>query len=329
MTAAVAAESAPHIPVLLQEMLEFMAPAEGEIHLDGTFGAGGYSRALLERAPCRLVAIDRDPDVQETASAMAAEYAGRFTFLPGAFGEMTGLLKAAGIAQLDGIVLDIGVSSMQLDKADRGFSFQQDGALDMRMAQAGRSARDLVNEAREDELADIIFHYGEEKAARKVARAIIHARQEKPIERTLELAEIVRSAVKKYYGNKGYGKKSAGIDPATRTFQALRICVNDELGELERALRAALALLKPGGRLVVVVFHSLEDRIVKRFFAEATGNAPGISRHTPMMTAQERGAEEYELLTRKPVTASEREMAENPRARSAKLRTLRRRGGAV
>lgn len=317
---------APHIPVLLQEMLGLMAPRADETHVDATFGAGGYSRALLGAAPCRVVAIDRDPDAMPAARAMEREFAGRFTFLPGAFGDMDALLAAAGMPQVDGIVMDVGVSSMQLDQAERGFSFSADGPLDMRMAQAGRSARDVVNESREEELADIIYHLGEEKAARKVARAIVHAREEKMIERTSQLAEIVRSAVGKYYGNKGYGNKSGGIDPATRTFQALRIHVNDELGELERALQAAVGLLAPGGRLVVVAFHSLEDRIVKRFFADVTGNIPRASRHVPVQ--DDHGSASFVLLTKKPVTAKDGETHRNPRARSAKLRAVMRQGVA-
>lgn len=313
----------PHIPVLLQEMLELMAPEKEETHLDATFGAGGYSRALLERAPCRVVAMDRDPAVLPTAEGMAAAFAGRFTFVSGAFGQMDSLLPEAGIAQLHGIVMDIGVSSMQIDEAVRGFSFQKDGPLDMRMAQAGASAREVVNQVREEELADIIFHYGEEKAARKVARAIVMARAEKPIERTLELAEIVRKAAAKYYGN---SKKS--IDPATRTFQALRIYVNDELGELERALHASVRLLAPGGRLVVVTFHSLEDRMVKRFFADMAGKHAGASRHAPQQ-AQQPKAPDFRLLTAKPVVAGAQEAAGNPRARSAKLRALCREGRAA
>lgn len=317
-------QDAPHIPVLLQEMLEFMAPEAGKLYVDATFGAGGYSRALLEAAPCQLVGIDRDPDVLPTAQILQAQ-CDRFRFLSGAFGDMREVLHSAEITQVDGIVMDIGVSSMQIDDAGRGFSFSHDGPLDMRMAQAGRSAKDVVNTASEEELADIIFYLGEEKAARKVARAILHARQEKPIERTRELAEIVRGAVKKYYGNKSYGKKSGAIDPATRTFQALRIHVNDELGELERALKAALELLAPGGRLVVVVFHSLEDRIVKQLFSDVTGNAPSVSRHIPAQS--QAAAPVFDLLTRKPVMAQDAEIARNPRSRSAKLRALRRKGG--
>lgn len=319
------ANEAPHIPVLLREMLGLMAPKGEEIHVDATFGAGGYSRALLGAAPCRVVAIDRDPDALPAALAMEREFAGRFTFLPGTFGDMDALLPVAGLPQVDGIVMDVGVSSMQIDQAERGFSFQADGPLDMRMAQVGRSARDVVNESREEELADIIYHLGEEKAARKVARAIVHAREEKMIDRTSQLAEIVRSAVARYYGNKGYGNKSGGIDPATRTFQALRIYVNDELGELERALQAAVGLLAPGGRLVVVAFHSLEDRIVKRFFTEITGNTPRVSRHVP--TQGDQGIAPFALLTKKPVLADEEETRRNPRARSAKLRAVMRQGG--
>ncbi len=317
-------QDAPHIPVLLQEMLAFMEPQAGKLYVDATFGAGGYSRALLEAAPCELVAIDRDPDVRPVAESLRAQ-CDRFRFLAGAFGDMKQVLESVHIQQVDGIVMDIGVSSMQIDDAGRGFSFSHDGPLDMRMSQTGRCAKDVVNTASEQELADIIFYLGEEKAARKVARAILHARQEKPIERTRELAEIVRKAVKKYYGNKSYGKKSASIDPATRTFQALRIHVNDELGELERALKAAIQLLAPGGRLVVVVFHSLEDRIVKQFFTEVTSHSPSVSRHLPVHP--QASAPAFELLTRKPIVAQDMEIERNPRSRSAKLRALRRKGG--
>ncbi len=307
----------PHIPVLLQEMLAFLAPDENETYLDATFGAGGYSRAMLADAPCRVVALDRDPSVAPAAEVLRQVYGARFVFVQGAFGDMGQLLPQAGFARLDGIVMDIGVSSMQIDQPGRGFSFMQDGPLDMRMAQMGRSARDVVNEAEESQLADIIFQYGEERAARKVARAIVMARSEKAIERTVELAEIVRKAAAKYYGN---SKKS--IDPATRTFQALRIYVNDELGELERALHAAVGLLAPGGRLVVVTFHSLEDRLVKHFFAKTCGKVAGASRHVPANPAM--GASQYRLLTKKPAMATEEESRRNPRARSAKLRAIQR-----
>ncbi len=325
MMAAVGASA--HIPVLLETMLHYADPANDELWVDATFGAGGYSRALLEATACRVIGIDRDPDVAIQAHTLTHHYGERFTFLPGAFGDMAQLLSEAGCPQVDGIVMDIGVSSMQLDQPERGFSFSHDGPLDMRMAQSGRSAQDVVNEAAEEELADIIYHLGEEKAARRVARAIVRARDEKPIERTTELADIVRKAVNQYYGNKGYGKKSRGVDPVTRTFQALRIHVNDELGELERALEAGLALLKPGGRMVVIAFHSLEDRIVKRFFARVTGNVPAVSRHVPDIRSAP-SEPEWELLTRKPVAANENELHQNPRARSAKLRAIRRRRAA-
>lgn len=301
----------PHAPVMLHEMLAALNPRGGERIVDGTFGAGGYTKAILETADCRVFSIDRDNHVHRFADRLKAEFGGRFVFLSGSFGQMVQLLAAQGVESVDGIVLDIGVSSMQLDEAERGFSFKKDGPLDMRMAQQGVSAAELVNEAPEATLADIIHHYGEEKAARRIAKAIVQARAERPITTTHQLAALVAKVV-----GRGTGK----TDPATRTFQALRIHVNDELGELTRALEAAEHLLAPGGRLVVVTFHSLEDRIVKRFFQSRTGGLEeSVSRHVPVV-AKSAVAASFEMEQRKAVKASDAEAAANPRARSAKLR---------
>ena len=307
-------QSAPHLPVMLPEVLEALSPRDGAIYVDGTFGAGGYSRAILDAADCRLVAIDRDPTVRETADAFTAQYGERFTFLPGRFSEMEALLAEAGIEAVDGIVLDIGVSSMQIDQADRGFSFMKDGPLDMRMGRDGPSAADAVNHLGERELADIFYVYGEERNSRRIAKAVIRARSEAKIETTAVLADIVERAS---------GGKRSKIHPATRVFQALRIFINDELGELARALEAAERLLSPVGRLVVVTFHSLEDRMVKAFLRSRSGRSgSGGSRHAP---EPEAGPEpSFIELSRKAVLASEAEASANPRARSAKLRAAER-----
>jgi 16S rRNA (cytosine1402-N4)-methyltransferase len=301
----------PHLPVMLGEVLEALAPHDGGLYLDGTFGAGGYTQGILEAADCRVIAIDRDPTAVARGQALAEEYEGRLTMLEGRFGEMDRLLEEAGEGPLDGVALDIGVSSMQIDEAERGFSFRQDGPLDMRMGKEGASAADVVNETEEGALADIIYRYGEERQSRRIARAIVRARAEQPITRTLQLAEIVRGAVK------GAGAQS--IDPATRTFQALRIYVNDELGELERGLAAAERLLAPEGRLVVVSFHSLEDRIVKAFFKEMSGGE-GVSRHLPQATAK---PQRLALLFKGAQKPGKEETDVNPRARSARLRAAR------
>ncbi len=296
-----------HQPVMLREVLAELNPRGGGIYVDGTFGAGGYARALLEAADCTVWGIDRDPDAIAAGAALAERHAGRLHLVAGRFGEMAALLNARGVAASDGVALDIGVSSMQLDRAERGFSFRQDGPLDMRMERRGESAADLVNGRSEQELADIIFPFGEERRARAVARASGAAR---PLTRTAELAAAGRRGL-------GYrqGQKS---DPATRTFQAIRIHLNAELDELEQGLRAAERVLRPGGRLAVVTFHSLEDRIVKRFLKERSGNLPAGSRHRPQIA---RGpAPTFEKVAR-PVAPSERELARNPRARSARLRT--------
>ena len=302
--------SSIHKPVMLREVLENLSPAENETLLDGTFGAGSYSKAILEQANCSLYAIDRDPEALDRAAPILSEFTGRFQILEGCFGDMSDLLAEVGVSQLDGIVLDIGVSSPQLDDAERGFSFREDGPLDMRMSKSGPSAADIVNSWDEAELTRIIKNYGEERFARKVARAIVHDREETPFTSTLQLAGLIRRLVP---------KSKDGIDPATRTFQGLRIAVNDELGELERALNASEYLLKPGGRLVVVSFHSLEDRQVKNFLKDRSSRGAGVSRYAPAAAANDKEPS-FKLINRKPLKAKEDELADNPRARSALLR---------
>lgn len=304
---------ARHVPVLLAEVLQALALQPGGRYLDGTFGAGGYSRAMLEAAPeTTLLALDRDPSAITGGAALVAEMGGRLTLSQACFGELGEEAERFKMTPLDGVVLDIGVSSMQIDEAERGFSFRFDGPLDMRMGREGRSAADLVNEAEEGVLANIIYHYGEERRSRAVARAIIEARRKAPLTTTKQLADLVAGIVR---GEPG------GAHPATRTFQALRIAVNDELGELVRALHSAEAALKPGGRLVVVTFHSLEDRIVKQFMAGRSGRAPTGSRHAPAISVDE---PTFTLVTKGTVKPSESEMRANPRARSAKLRAVSR-----
>ena len=312
---------APHMPVMLKEVLEFLNPEDGKVYVDGTFGAGGYSRAILEAADCVVVAIDRDETALEAARALQAEYPARFIFVQGCFGDVERLLPQAGYDAVDGFVLDIGVSSMQLDQAERGFSFRQDGPLDMRMGRGSddETAADIVNEMEEADLANLIYKYGEERHSRRVARAIVLRRAEQRFERTSDLAEVIRGALP-------FSKKDK-IDPATRSFQALRIAVNDELGELERALHAAENILKSDGRLVVVTFHSLEDRIVKNFMRDASGAQASVSRYAPVQEQAE--PPKYKLLSRKAIKASEEEAVQNPRSRSAKLRAAQKIGGGV
>jgi 16S rRNA (cytosine1402-N4)-methyltransferase len=300
---------APHIPVLLDEVIAGLAPQPGETHVDGTFGAGGYTRALLASG-ATVIAFDRDPDAITAGQMLVAGSDGRLQLIAETFSRLADALDERGIEDVDGVTLDIGVSSMQLDQAERGFSFQSDGPLDMRMEQAGPSAADFLNEAEEGEIADVLFHLGEERQSRRVARAIVAAR---PITRTSEFATIVRRAL----GYREHDKK----DPATRSFQAIRIHVNRELDELEDGLAAAERALKPGGRLAVVSFHSLEDRIVKRFLKERS-TAPSGSRHLPDMSGTA-PAPSFEAVA-KPVRASEAELARNPRSRSATLRVARR-----
>jgi 16S rRNA (cytosine1402-N4)-methyltransferase len=310
-------ESGGHRPVMLREILAVLDPHDGGIYVDGTFGAGGYSRALLEAADCTVWAVDRDPDALAAGVALTQHYRGRLNLVSGRFGDMAGLLVSRGVTASDGIALDIGVSSMQLDRAERGFSFRHDGPLDMRMERNGESAADVVNSRSERELADIIFQYGEERRARIIARAIVAARRQAPINGTLQLADIVRKAVG--------GRSSGGIDPATRTFQALRIYVNDELGELDRGLAAAEDLLRPGGRLAVVTFHSLEDRRAKGFLRRRSGRSPQQSRHLPHRPDSLREADpSFRLLPMSGATPSEEEVRSNPRARSARLRAAER-----
>jgi len=302
-----------HIPVMLSEVVEALAPRDGGIYIDGTFGRGGYSRALLDSAQTNVIGIDRDPTAIAAAQVLVATYGDRLQILQGTFGDMRALLQAANIDAVDGIALDLGVSSPQLDEAERGFSFQEDGPLDMRMSQDGQTAADLVNHASEKELADIIYLYGEERFARRVARAIVAARKEKPLTRTGELASLIRSVVP---------RSKDGVDPATRTFQALRIAVNDELGELQRGLEAAEMLLKPEGRIVVVAFHSLEDRVAKEFLRNRSDSAPHSSRHAPQTSKAVKPT--FHLMTRKPQVPSATEIEANPRSRSARLRVAER-----
>jgi 16S rRNA (cytosine1402-N4)-methyltransferase len=296
---------APHLPVLLEEVVAGLAVVPGETLVDGTFGAGGYTRALLGAGAGRVIGFDRDPDAIASGSTLVPDP--RLMLVNERFSQMDRVLAERGLSPVDGIALDIGVSSMQLDQADRGFSFSKDGPLDMRMSQSGQTAAEFLNHADEGEIARVLKEYGEEPRARAVARAIVAAR---PLTRTAELAAVVRKAL-------GYrtGQKS---DPATRTFQAIRIHLNAELDELEQGLRAAERSLRPGGRLAVVTFHSLEDRIVKRFLKTRSGALPSGSRHRPMVAKGP--APTFEQVA-KPVSPSEAELARNPRARSARLRT--------
>lgn len=303
-----------HVPVMLAEVLATLGPQDGATYLDATFGGGGYARAILEAAPdCTVFAIDRDPDAIARGAALAQRFAGRLHLIEGRFGDMLSLLRDRGIAALDGVVMDLGVSSFQLDQAERGFSFRADGPLDMRMEKSGPSAAELVNSLPERDLADIIFRFGEERFARRIARAIVARRAEAPFTTTADLAALVRRAVP---------RDPSGIDGATRSFQALRIAVNDELGEVERGIAAAMELLAPGGRLVVVAFHSLEDRIVKQAMAAASGRG-GASRHDPAALSG-RAKPAFHLLTPRALRPQEAECSANPRARSARLRGIER-----
>ena len=302
---------APHVSVLLGEVIAALAIAPGETHVDGTFGAGGYTKAMIEKGAARVYAFDRDPDAIQEGEALAASSGGRLTLVPERFSRMRQALADRNVDEVDGVTLDIGVSSMQLDRADRGFSFQSDGPLDMRMGRDGESAADFLNHAPEEEIAGVIYRYGEEPKSRRIARAIVAAR---PVERTGQLAEIVRKALGWHAGMKK--------DPATRTFQAIRIHLNEELQELEGGLEAAEQVLAPGGRLAVVTFHSLEDRMVKRFLKERSGDVPSGSRHLPVQSGK-RPDSTFEAVAR-PVKAGEAEVKANPRARSATLRVARR-----
>ena len=301
-----------HQPVMLEEVVKAISPRDGAIYVDGTFGGGSYSRALLENAYCRVIGIDRDPSVEEVTKSWRFKYRDRLLLLQGCFGDMVGLLERKGVREVDGIALDLGVSSLQLDQPERGFSFSKDGPLDMRMSKNGTSAAQVINEHKEDDLADIIFNFGEEKRARSIARAITQARTKKPITRTVQLAQIVRRCFPNI-------KSRENKDQATRTFQALRIYINDELGELERGLCAAEKLLKNGGNIAVVSFHSLEDRLVKKFFINRSQNSSRPSRHLPCQTDTEDPT--FIISSRRPIRPSDTEIRANPRARSARLRT--------
>lgn len=309
--------SASHIPVLLAEVLTHLQPADGEIYLDATFGAGGYSKAILDAADCQVVAIDRDATAIAAAASICARFAGRLTLHQARFSRMEQVVAKAQAGPLDGIVLDVGVSSMQLDQAARGFSFQNDGPLDMRMGGDGPSAASILARADEGLIADILYYLGDERRSRAIARAIVKARAEQPLERTSQLAELVTRVLGRH--------KSEAKHPATRTFQALRIYINDELGELAQALYASERLLKPGGRLVVVTFHSMEDRIVKRFLRARCGGLAAGSRHLPGPVEKEKPAS-FQFVNRRPVSPNKKETNVNPRARSAKLRAAKRTG---
>ena len=292
-----------HIPVMLQEVLTALKPQKGEVYVDATFGNGGYTKAILETADCKVIALDRDPTVKIRVNEFKNMYGDRFEFRAGQFGDFADLVPE----KINGAVFDIGVSSMQLDEAERGFSFSKEGALDMRMSQNGISAKDIVNSYDEEALADLIYQYGEERKSRQIAKRIVEYRQNKKIETTTELAEIIYSVIHKKFGE---------IDPATRTFQALRIAVNDELGELSRGLSGAANRLQKNGRLVVVDFHSLEDRIVKNFFKENGGKRIRVSKYAPELLQDEHLFAEVSKV----IMPTAEECGKNPRARSAKLR---------
>jgi len=294
----------PHIPVLLREVLNSLQPQDGKIYVDATFGNGGYTEAILQSADCRVIAIDRDPTVQKRAAEIKEKYGSRFDFCAGRFGDLANLIEMP----VDGIVFDIGVSSMQIDNAERGFSYNKDAKLDMRMSCQGISAYDIVNKTPEKELADIIYKFGEEKKSRQIAAKIVASRATQPITTTKQLAEIIYQVIH---------KKPGQPDPATRTFQALRIAVNNELEELENGLQQGVFLLKPEGRMVVVTFHSLEDRIVKNFFNQSCGKNGGTSRYMPATAST---APAIFAFCSKAITAGQDEIAANPRSHSAKLR---------
>ncbi len=302
-----AATTAPHIPVLLDPILKAADPISGR-WLDGTFGAGGYTRALLDAGAESVIAVDRDPLAFEMASTWADQYGARLIQQRGVFSDMVEFAQ-----DLDGVVLDLGVSSMQLDIAERGFSFMRDGPLDMRMGQDGQSAADIVNEYDAEEIAEILYNYGEERASRRIARAILELRAETPITTTLQLAGLIEKCLPR--------KKPGQSHPATRSFQALRIAVNNEYGELYQGLMAAERALAPGGLLAIVTFHSVEDRMAKRFLQSRAGITGNPNRFAPHVEVEKPA---FELLGRKAITASEQELEQNVRARSAKLRLARR-----
>ncbi|HBW24665.1 MAG: 16S rRNA (cytosine(1402)-N(4))-methyltransferase [Alphaproteobacteria bacterium GWC2_42_16] len=291
-----------HNPVMLSEVLKTLSPQKQETYIDATFGAGNYTRSILDKADCHVIALDRDPEAKRRAEPLEKKYKGRFSFIEGRFGDMDRLVPGHSY---DGIVFDLGVSSPQIDDPARGFSFKAEGPLDMRMEKKGLSASDVVNTFAAKQIASILWEYGEERRSRAIAKAIVEKR---PFQTTKELAEVVRDVV-------GFERK--GFDPATRTFQALRLYVNEELGQLERGLEASEKLLKKGGRLVVVSFHSLEDRIVKTFLRERSGGVPHASRYRPEAPQQK---PTFKVKSRKALRPTDQEIRKNPRARSAKLR---------
>jgi 16S rRNA (cytosine1402-N4)-methyltransferase len=300
-----------HIPVLVSEVMGLLGPRDGATYIDATFGGGGYARAILEAADCRVLAFDRDPQAVRAGEALVAEFAPRLTLLENPFGTLAETAASLGVSGADGVVLDLGVSSMQLDEPERGFSFQADGPLDMRMSRSGVSAADIVNTYSEEELARIIYELGEERRSRAIARAIVARRAAAPLLRTRELADLVAGVLR--------GRKEVARHPATRTFQALRMQVNDELGELKRGLAGAERVLRPGGRLIVVTFHSLEDRIVKHFLKERSGKHEHGSRHMPERYLKTQKPS-FRIVNTRPLTPSKGEVEVNPRARSARLR---------
>jgi len=300
-----------HKPVMLNEVMQNLAVKDGEVYVDGTFGAGGYSSAILNQADCKLIAIDRDKNVERFANQLSSQFKERFVFKNSPFSRIDKIIKEEGLSEIDGLVLDIGVSSMQLDDRERGFSFDAETKLDMRMDNTqSLSAFEVVNQYSAEELADIIYNFGDEVKARQIAKIIVAKRQIQPIATCLELAEIVRSLYAGYYKT----------DPATKTFQALRIFVNQELEELKQALACAPQILKKGGRLVVVSFHSLEDRIVKNFLKEQSGASKTYSRYDPENVINYNSVRNFQIITKSAITPSDMEVKANPRARSAKMR---------
>ncbi len=310
----------PHRPVMLSEVLHVLQPKAGEVFVDCTFGAGGYTRAILDTNDCKVIALDRDPAAIAGGQTLLGTYGKRLALVHSTFADMKDAVTQQGLSHVDGVVLDVGVSSMQFDQVQRGFSFQRNGPLDMRMSSAGTSAADMVNTLEQGELSRVIFILGDEPRARAIAREIVRTRDEKPLETTFDLVKAIENAT-------GPQRAKDRIHPATKTFQALRILVNHELSQLGLALASAEMVLRTGGRLVVVTFHSLEDRIVKRFFTVRSGKSPSNSRHQPAQT--QRSAPTFELPFRGHLVASDNEVALNPRARSAKLRAGIRTGGVA
>ena len=306
--------SLEHVSVMTNEVVSGLNPRNGGIYVDGTFGQGGYSRAILDAAATRVFGIDRDPAAIDFGAELINEYPSRLTLIQGCFGDITKIMANEGISHVDGIILDLGVSSPQIDNPDRGFSFRYDGPLDMRMENKGPTAADFINDATEEDIANVIYEYGDERHSRRIARRIIEARKLKPILSTSQLVNIIQSNVR---------RSRDGIHPATRTFMALRIQVNDELGELDRGLISAEKILKPGGRLAVVAFHSLEDKKIKSFLHERGGLAANGSRHMPE-TNEINMAPSFNLVKRGVIKPAVSEVLTNPRSRSAKLRVAER-----